>query len=302
MEYSPNHRKRKFSARVLVSLILGIIVAGGFTLFVLRTEFGKSGRDSLVGKVVEIDGTVMDVGVVERYKKDRSIVIKSVDDGFGRSVYYDLSGKHSIKILSDSVAGFLKSHKVSSARNEDIRLTIESQQPVMDENTFGLKFEKIKKLGFEDLRPESVIPDKIKATIGSVDENQNLHRENLKLYMEFKREGDEAIFETRIINLARKADQMDGEWRRYKDICLGRSSAGNPRGREGVGILEGPGRMANETTPECLKIYGNFIRLSEEIKEEMSEALEEARRSGLYPAQIGKIMKKYKMDWSGWGK
>ena len=299
MEYSTNHRKRKFSARALVSLILGIIVAGGVTLLVLRTGFGKWGRDSLVGKVIELDGTVTDVGVVVSYKKNRSIVIKSVDDGFRRSVYYDLSGKHSIKILSEDAAVFLKNHKVSPARNEDIQLVIDNQQQVMDENTFGLKFEKIKKLGFEDLRPESAIPDKSKTTIDSVDENQNLNRENLKLYMEFKREEGVAIFEKKIGDLARKADQMDGEWRKYKDLCLGRSSAGNPRGREGAGILEGPGRVANETTPECLKIYGEFIRLSEEIKEEMSEALEDARRGGLNPAQIGKIRKKYKMDWSG---
>ncbi|HEX7503851.1 MAG TPA: hypothetical protein VF336_01170 [Syntrophales bacterium] len=302
MEYSPDHRKGKISARALVSLVLGIIFAGGVILFVLKPGFGKWGRESLVGKVVELDGTVKDVGVVERYKKNRSIVIKSVDDGFTRSVYYDLSGKHSIRILADNVAGFLKSHKVSPSRSEDIQLVIDNQPQVLDVNTLEPKFEKIKKMRFEDLRPESVIPDKIKTTIGSVGENQNLFRENLKLYTDFKLEEGVAIFEKKIIGLAGKADRMDGEWRRYKDICLGRSSAGNPRGREGGGTLEGPGRATNEPSPECLKIYGNFIRLSEEIREEMSDTLEEASRNGLQPALIEKIRKKYRMDWGGGGK
>lgn len=299
MECSPKQRKRKFSTRALVSLVLGIIFAGGVTLFVLKPGFGKWGRESLAGKVVELDGTVTDVGLVEKYRKNRFIVIKSVEGGFTRSVYYDLSGEYSIKILADSMAEFLRSHKTLPVRSEDIQLVIDNRQQVIDESNFGVKFKKIDKLRFEDLRPDSVNPDKIQATIGGIGENQNLFRENLKLYTDFKREEGVAIFEKRIIDLARKADQMDDEWRRYKDVCLGRSSAGNPRGREGSGTLEGPGRVANEPSPECLKIYGNFIRLSEEIKVEMSDALEEARRSGLYPAQIGKIKKKYKMDWSG---
>ena len=155
---------------------------------------------------------------------------------------------------------------------------------------------------FGDLWPVPGIPDNAKVTVERDDENLGLYRANLGLHAELKNREAAEAFEGRVDGLARKADLMDVEWRRYKDSCLGRYPQGSARGRDWFGVWEGPPRIANETNPECLKIYDDFSRLSEEIRAGMSNALEEARGNGLRPDQIREIRKRYKMDWSGWEK
>ena len=97
MEPTPIRTKKKIPAKIFLLVTLGLVTAGGVILMVMKTGFGNWGRNPFVGKVVEISGSVSAVGLVERYAKGKSIVVKSVDDNFETSVYCDLSGRHSIR-------------------------------------------------------------------------------------------------------------------------------------------------------------------------------------------------------------
>jgi hypothetical protein len=107
-------------------------------------------------------------------------------------------------------------------------------------------------------------------------------------------------FENEVVRLAKKADQMDIEYTRYKDACLNRSTYGYSNGRGWFSIWGGSVLIDNESTPECLKIWSDFSRLAKEIKAGMEYSMELARKAGVYPGQVRNVREKYIMDWSGW--
>ena len=109
-----------------------------------------------------------------------------------------------------------------------------------------------------------------------------------------------AQFEKEVIALAKKSDQMDIEYRRYKDACLNRSTYVHTYGRNWFSIWGGSVLINNESTPECLKIWSDFSRLAKEIKAGMEYSMELARKAGVYPGQVRKMREKYYMDWTGW--
>ena len=112
-------------------------------------------------------------------------------------------------------------------------------------------------------------------------------------------EGAQA-FEEAVLLLGEKADDLDVQWRRYKDACAGRHTSTYTYGRGWFGIWEGVTIAANESMPQCRTIYSDIERLSEEIRVEMAAADEAARRSWVYPGTRRSIRRKYLMDWSGW--
>jgi len=108
------------------------------------------------------------------------------------------------------------------------------------------------------------------------------------------------VFEEAVRLLGDKADDLDVQWRRYKDACAGRHTSTYTYGRGWFGIWEGVTIAANESMPQCRTIYSDIERLSEEIRVEMAAADEAARRAWVYPGTRRSIRRKYLMDWSGW--
>ena len=107
-------------------------------------------------------------------------------------------------------------------------------------------------------------------------------------------------FEKEVIQYAKKADQMDIEYRRYKDSCMNQSTYVYSYGRSWFSVWDGYTYINNESLPECKKIWSDFVRLTEEIKAGMIYSMELARKAGVYPGQVRKVREKYYLDWEGW--
>ncbi|MFH2107985.1 MAG: hypothetical protein ABII93_04890 [Chrysiogenia bacterium] len=144
---------------------------------------------------------------------------------------------------------------------------------------------------------ESGVPDNIR-TLNPPDEKIEENK-SMSIYEERRALGLER-FEKEVIELAKKSDQMDIEYKRYKDACLNRSTYVHTYGRNWFSIWGGSVLINNESTPECLKIWSDFSRLAKEIKAGMEYSMELARKAGVYPGQVRKMREKYYMDWSGW--
>lgn len=166
--------------------------------------------------------------------------------------------------------------------NDDYKKT---QKPVIND-----KF-------IETKKPETAeAPSISEKIIGSSDEVTN---ESMSIYEEKRKKGLE-LFENEIILLAKKADQMDIEYTRYKDACLNKSTAIYSRGRNWFSVWDGYTYVDNESLPECKKIWSDFTRLTREIKAGIEFSMEMARKAGVYPGQMRKVREKYYLDWSGW--
>jgi hypothetical protein len=299
MEYSPYRMKKRSSTKILLLMLLVLVIAGGITFVILRSGLNKKGQNLFVGKVVELNGIVKDIGLVEQYEKDKSIVIKSVDDKFGKSIFYKLSGNYSINILANNVSEYLKNLGFALSKGKSIKQPEETKknpEKGQKPNDPSVEIQNLGKTEKSKSQDQSIETTNLEKWNSDVDSSS----EEIKLFSDEKREKGMKLFEEKVEEFAKKSDQMDIEWRRYKDACLNRYSYGSIWGRDWFGMWSGPIRVANETTPECLRIYSDFLRLAEEINKGMIEALYEARHNGLYPGFIRGIRRKYKMDWSGW--
>lgn len=121
----------------------------------------------------------------------------------------------------------------------------------------------------------------------------------MSIYEERRLRGLEQ-FEKEVIQYAKKADQMDIEYRRYKDSCMNQSTYVYNYGRSWFSVWDGYTYINNEDLPECKKIWSDFVRLTEEIKAGMIYSMEMARKAGVYPGQVRKVREKYYLDWEGW--
>lgn len=125
--------------------------------------------------------------------------------------------------------------------------------------------------------------------------------DRISIYEERRLQGLEQ-FEKEVVQLAKKADQMDVEYRRYKDSCMNQSTQIYSYGRSWFSVWDGYTYVNNESLPECKKIWSDFVRLTEEIKAGMIYSMERARKAGVYPGQVRKVREKYYLDWEGWEK
>jgi S1-C subfamily serine protease len=126
----------------------------------------------------------------------------------------------------------------------------------------------------------------------------------VKSETEAVREHGVAQFERTVQTLARAADQIDTQWRRYRAACLEKTAVGivvSGNGRDWFGALgSGTVAIANESLPECLALRSDIVTLGARVAAGMEQAGEAARRAGVYPGIAREIRVKYRMDWPGW--
>jgi hypothetical protein len=109
-------------------------------------------------------------------------------------------------------------------------------------------------------------------------------------------------FERVVQALARQADGIDVEWRRYRTACAGNTALGAVmNGRDWFGIWEADGTAKNsESTSQCFVLRSDIVTRAVSLDVGMQQAEENARRAGVYPGVARDIRRKYTMDWTGW--
>ncbi len=194
-----------------------------------------------------------------------------------------------MKIKGESDQSRQKEKVVSNTKKES-----EIQEPIRSNN---IEMEgnapTIKEQGGDALPP----------TMGKKNERESIPaeetgKEKISIYEERRLKGLEQ-FEKEVIQYAKKADQMDIEYRRYKDSCMNQSTYVYNYGRSWFSVWDGYTYINNESLPECKKIWSDFVRLTEEIKAGMIYSMEMARKAGVYPGQVRKVREKYYLDWEG---
>lgn len=296
MEHKFAYLVRK-STRKSRILFVGSIVVVISILFATHFFF-KGSKNKIeqmyIGKVVKVIGAINEIGVVLDFKENEFIVIKPIGKPSSFCSLHKLSGQYSIQLLAENEANYVKSERTDSDAPQlerDSRVLMNQAEPVRLMANDAAIHDVINP---EPPLAEPTSADTPMANAGRPDADADL---NKKSEWDLQREQDVAAFELEVKELAKKADEMDIQYTRYHDACFKKYTYG------ATSVwLDFLGGMAidNETTPECRKIWSDFVRLSEEIKSGMEEAMERARKAGVYPGHQRDIREKYKMDWSGW--
>ncbi len=112
------------------------------------------------------------------------------------------------------------------------------------------------------------------------------------------RQQAEGQFGQAIQGLAKRADQLDDYWARFKRSCGG-SLAGATGDRDWFDVLQ---RQPTFTAahPQCASWLHDVQQIAGGISETMRNASESARRQSVYPGTLRDIRRRHRMDWSGW--
>jgi S1-C subfamily serine protease len=109
-------------------------------------------------------------------------------------------------------------------------------------------------------------------------------------------------FEKAVEMLARNADDIDAEWRRYRAACAGKATYGTfVNGRAWFAIWnQGTIVIDNQSLPECRALRSDIEALAERVSVGMKDAEEHARRAGVFPGAARAVRARFSMDWPGW--
>jgi S1-C subfamily serine protease len=112
-----------------------------------------------------------------------------------------------------------------------------------------------------------------------------------------RREG-EAAFEQNLRQLLQRADQIDGQWRRLRENCPVDTQAGDAQ-REWFVVRDRAPSMAGGNAA-CASLLGDIAGYALQFRGAIGQAVESARRAGVYPGTLRDIRRRYRLDWSGW--
>jgi S1-C subfamily serine protease len=105
-------------------------------------------------------------------------------------------------------------------------------------------------------------------------------------------------YETSLASVARRADQLDSYWRRFRTECYDGNVAGN-FDREWFTVFERD-KMRGTVSSRCLNTFSNFLTDADAIKATVSAAEEAARKGDVYPGVRRDLRQKYRLDYPGW--
>jgi hypothetical protein len=100
--------------------------------------------------------------------------------------------------------------------------------------------------------------------------------------------------------VARTADQLDAYWERSARTCVASSA---PAGdRRWFAVYQAQGVRLNAQVYGCDVWLENVTTNAARIRDEMTAATESARRNGVYPGVMRDLLRRHRMEWSGWDK
>ena len=98
--------------------------------------------------------------------------------------------------------------------------------------------------------------------------------------------------------LALKANEIDGLWYAFKDLCLGGttpSGATSSTGREWFVLLGGNGIQA-PGDDACRRRLADLTRAGDLFQQQLSVALDDARKADLAPGTVREILQRNRLD------
>jgi hypothetical protein len=107
-----------------------------------------------------------------------------------------------------------------------------------------------------------------------------------------------AAYEGQLQAIARRADQLDDYWTRFKKTCNASSTSGGGD-REWFGAWQHRPDFTAQLNG-CTEWQNDVVQLATGIKQEMAAAEETARRAGIYPGEARDLRKRYHLEWDGW--
>jgi S1-C subfamily serine protease len=105
-------------------------------------------------------------------------------------------------------------------------------------------------------------------------------------------------YESSLASVARRADQLDSYWRRFKSECFDGTIAGS-FDREWFTVFERD-RMHGTVSPACLNSFSTVTAEANAIKNGVAAAEEAARKGDVYPGIRRDLRQKYRLDYAGW--
>ena len=108
------------------------------------------------------------------------------------------------------------------------------------------------------------------------------------------------MYERTLQALARRADQIDEHWDRFKAACFNTPVAASGDREWFVVFDRRPSLQAG--IPGCGAWLNDIDQLAGGVRATMNAAEEAARRAAVYPGRLRDLRRKYKMEWSGWGR
>jgi hypothetical protein len=296
--YRQDVSARRKKALSIASLAILAVAAAGLAAWYVHSR--GSGRDTYSGKVVQISGSIQDVGLVKKFREGRSITYYSAASGFKDLVFHRIEGADSFRIIADSAAAFLKMTEGegqapagAAAAPAEEPGPDDSWPPPMDVvpgDDEPQELPGLREQGGDDTEKPVLAADEPAREGGTGD-------------LGYSRKREEGLWEyDRIVGeLAAKADQIDSLWDKYANFCRGTIAvaAGHVHGREWFGIYS---TINAADTPECRMMINDMQALASEIDAGMEAAWEQAHRSGVYPGQIRAVQQKFRMELDRWNK
>jgi S1-C subfamily serine protease len=112
-----------------------------------------------------------------------------------------------------------------------------------------------------------------------------------------RREG-EAAFDQNLRALQRRADQIDGEWRRLRANCAVDAPQGDAQ-RDWFAARD-RAVASKGANVACASFFSDVANYAAQFGDAMAQAGDSARRSGVYPGTLRELRRRYRLDWSGW--
>jgi V8-like Glu-specific endopeptidase len=113
-----------------------------------------------------------------------------------------------------------------------------------------------------------------------------------------KRAEGERLYESTLVQFARRADDLDAEWRRFRERCYTASVAGS-FDREWFALLSN-GAIAGPVASFCQSYFEDFKRAAAEFRDKMRQADEAAWRADVYPGTRREARRTRKLQHDAW--
>ncbi len=261
--YFERRKKIKIAAAVLIISAILVVV------FLNMGGLKSHPPEYYIGKVVSLQGSVNEIGRVEKYKPGKFIVLKLARENFGNSSYYPLQGKYRIKVLADNVTEYLAKNRPAET----------SSRPARGEPAAGVPSESAP-AGNEVLSPSD------SQTRDAVVE-----------------------LESSVRSLISAAGEMDVFWKGFRDSCQSKfvvdyaSGLGYPPnnyGRDWFVFWNGQITLMTDAPLECWKTYNDLLQAADSFKSRLGSFVQQAKDLGVDAEKIREICRRFRLDWQGW--
>jgi S1-C subfamily serine protease len=105
-------------------------------------------------------------------------------------------------------------------------------------------------------------------------------------------------FEQAVAGVARRADALDNDWRRFRAGCYEGRVAGS-FDREWFALFDA-GAMQGAVAPGCGSWFGEVRRTAFDIRDQVQAIDEAARQANVFPGVRRDMWRKYRLEYSGW--